>query len=361
MKTNNLQDRIRGSLAGGAIGDALGYPIEFEAYESLHSRYGDEGLTRYDVNHYSSDNTSEDNVAIISDDTQMTLFTANGLLNAVKQGIKPKYGICRAYLEWYLTQTGKKSKQFHDCWISDVKRLHVLRAPGNTCLNSLDAIYRGKDPINNSKGCGGVMRVAPIALYAAVDDRMTIMEASLLAGDAAEITHQHPLGFIPAALATHIIYCLVQDEHPTRLAFKNYIEEGCRSMRKLYWQHQNDVIRMEELAERAVMLASYEEPDVVSIRKLGEGWTGEEALAIALYCALAHFDDFRKALAAAVSHSGDSDSTGAVTGNILGAAMGYEAIPEDFKKDLEMRDLILHMADDLCRGEVTKWVENKKT
>lgn len=356
METNNLQDRIRGSLAGGAMGDALGYPIEFEEYETLHARYGDEGLTHYDANFFNSvDDASEDNVAVISDDTQMTLFTANGLLNAIKDGMNPKYGICRAYIEWYLTQTGKKPKQFHDCWLSDVKQLHVLRAPGNTCLNSLNAIYRGKEPINNSKGCGGVMRVAPIALYAAVNNRMTVDEASLLAGDAAEITHQHPLGFIPAALMTHIIYRLVLDEHPIRATFKEYIFEGCRCMEKLYGHYHNDVVRMTELAERAVLLATYDEPDVVSIGKLGEGWTGEEALAIAIYCAVAHFDDFCKALAAAVTHSGDSDSTGAVTGNILGAAFGYDAIPEDFKKDLEMRDLILHMADDLYRGEVTKW------
>lgn len=359
METYNLQDRIRGSLAAGAMGDALGYPIEFDKYEDLHFRYGDEGLTCYDVNYYyMADNAPEDNVAVISDDTQMTLFTANGLLNAIKDNIIPKYGICRAYLEWYQTQTGKKSKRFHDCWLSDVKRLHAQRAPGNTCLTSLDAIYRGKDPMNNSKGCGGVMRVAPIALYAAVDNRMSIKDASLLAGDAAEITHQHPLGFIPVALMTHIIYRLAQNEHPTCVALKYYIEEGCRSMRELYAQYHNDVVRMEELAERALLLATYDEPDVVSIGKLGEGWTGEEALAIALYCAVAHFDDFRKALAVAVTHSGDSDSTGAVTGNILGAAIGYEAIPEDFKEDLEMRDLILHMADDLYRGKVTKWEEN---
>lgn len=56
---------------------------------------------------------------------------------------------------------------------------------------------------------------------------------------------------------------------------------------------------------------------------------------------------------AAVNHSGDSDSTGAVTGNILGAAVGYDALPQFFKDDLELRDLILHMADDLYRGEIT--------
>ena len=57
---------------------------------------------------------------------------------------------------------------------------------------------------------------------------------------------------------------------------------------------------------------------------------------------------------AAVNHGGDSDSTGAVTGNILGAAIGYEAIPQFFRDDLELHDVILHIADDIYRGEVTK-------
>lgn len=46
---------------------------------------------------------------------------------------------------------------------------------------------------------------------------------------------------------------------------------------------------------------------------------------------------------------------GAVTGNILGAAIGYDAIPQFYKEDVELLDVILHMADDLCLGEVTKY------
>ena len=102
------------------------------------------------------------------------------------------------------------------------------------------------------------------------------------------------------------------------------------------------------------MLASNTRPDLENIESIGGGWTGEEALAIALYCAVRHFDNFEQALIAAVNHAGDSDSTGAITGNILGAAVGYDAIPQKFKDDLELHDVILHMADDIYRGEVTK-------
>lgn len=352
---NTLQDRIRGSLIGGAIGDALGYPVEFiYSFGEIQKRYGERGITRLDTRQHWLDETEQAGKAVVSDDTQMTLFTANGLLNAKKQGISLKYGICRAYIEWYLTQIGKKSPKYKDCWISDMPELNHRRAPGNTCMSSLDDIYRGKDPMNNSKGCGGVMRVAPIPLYAAVQNRMSIEEADLLAAEAAEITHQHPLGYISAALMSHVIYRLALDVEPTRERLVRYIMEGVATIRKQYQTYHNEVERMAELAERAIFLLDNGKTDLENIGHLGEGWTGEEALAIALFCALKHFDSFEDAMIAAVNHGGDSDSTGAVTGNILGAAIGYEAIPQYYKDDLEMHDLILHMADDLYRGEVTK-------
>ena len=350
-----LQDRIRGSLIGGAIGDALGYPVEFiYSFGEIQKRYGECGITRLDTWQSRLEDAEQAVKAVVSDDTQMTLFTANGLLNAKKQGISLKFGICSAYVEWYMTQIGKKSPKYKDCWISDVPELNHRRAPGNTCMSSLDDIYRGKAPMNNSKGCGGVMRIAPIPLYAAVQDRMSIEEADLLAGEAAEITHQHPLGYISAALMSHVIYRLARDIEPTQESMKRYIMEGVEMIRKHYKAYYNDVERMAELAERAILLLDNGKTDLENISCLGEGWTGEEALAIALYCALKHFDSFEDAMIAAVNHGGDSDSTGAVTGNILGAAIGYEAIPQFYMDDLEMHELILHMADDLYKGEVTK-------
>lgn len=352
---NTLQDRIRGSLIGGAIGDALGYPVEFiYSFHGIQDRYGERGITRLDTKQFWLNDEEQSGKAVVSDDTQMTLFTANGLLNAKRQKIGMKYGICLAYVEWYLTQIGKKSGKYKDCWISSIPELNRRRAPGNTCMTSLNDIYRGKEPVNNSKGCGGVMRVAPVPLYATVDNRMSVTDAALLAGDAAEITHQNPLGFIPAALVSHIIYRLALDEEPTKPAMESYIREGMKTMELLYPQYPADVRCMGELCEEAITLANSSSPDLENIEAIGEGWTGEEALAIALYCCLRHFDSFEDAIIASVNHGGDSDSTGAVTGNILGAALGYNAIPQFYKDDLEMHDLILHMADDLYRGEVTR-------
>lgn len=349
-----LLDRIRGSLVGGAIGDALGYPVEFVSnYKSIQHHYGERGITRLDTHQRWLPAENQTGKAVISDDTQMTLFTANGLLNAKRLGLSGLVGIQNAYVEWYFTLTGRNDCPYNDCWIARVPELNARRAPGNTCMTALESILKMREPQNDSKGCGGVMRVAPIPLYAAVNGRISIEDADRLAGDAAKLTHKHPLGFIPAALMAHIIYRITTDNTPTRQSLEMYIREGLEAMKSLYPLHPFDVAYMRELADKAVSWADNDRSDVENIEAIGGGWTGEEALAIALYCACRHFDNFENALIAAVNHAGDSDSTGAITGNILGAAIGYEAVPKAFLEDLELHDVILHMADDLFLGKIS--------
>jgi ADP-ribosylglycohydrolase len=87
-----------------------------------------------------------------------------------------------------------------------------------------------------------------------------------------------------------------------------------------------------------------------TIGRIGGGWVGEEALAIALYCALSAQGDFARGVLLAVNHSGDSDSTGAITGNLLGLMLGNNAIPARWLGVLELREDIEALANDLCTG-----------
>ena len=106
---------------------------------------------------------------------------------------------------------------------------------------------------------------------------------------------------------------------------------------------------MTDIIDLAIQLSDNDESDLNNIIQIGEGWVAEETLGVAIYCSLRHKDDFSAAIISAVNHSGDSDSTGAVTGNILGAFLGFDAIEEKWKKDLELYDVILEMASDLHR------------
>ena len=348
MDEYTQKDRIRGSLVGGAVGDALGYPVEFiSSYTALQNRYGSQGITRYE--------TADNGLALISDDTQMTLFTACGLLNGKAQGKEYKYAICYAYTEWYRTQMAGKKLKNPECWIYTLPEMHSLRAPGNTCINALAAIVAGREPLNNSKGCGGIMRTAPVALYGAIDERIGIEDAMVLAANAAEITHQHPLGWLPSVLQAYIIYRLMQNDAPTAEDVKAYIAEGYQVLERLYPIESDSIQELHALTDKALSLVDSPAADVENINAIGEGWVAEESLAIALYCTLKHFDNFEQALIAAVNHKGDSDSTGAIAGNILGAAIGYDAIPQHFKDSLELHDVILHISDDLWRGGTTRF------
>lgn len=360
MTEEKLRDRIRGSLIGGAIGDALGYPVEFmDSFAGIQKVYGEKGITCLETTQLWMEEVATGNgKAVVSDDTQMTLYTACGILNTKNIGTAPKYAICEAYVEWLYTQKGQKRKGYGFCWINSVPELNKRRAPGHTCISALEAISRGGEPVNNSKGCGGVMRVAPVPLYAVVGNRMNIGDADRLAGDSAEITHQHPMGYIPAALASHIIYRLAEDEQPTRIRLVEYIQEAMDMLRTMYpnFLRTDDRFDFQKRIESAIELSRMDMDDVEAVGELGYGWTGDEAIAIAIYCALKYFDNFEQALIAAVNHGGDSDSTGAITGNILGAAVGYNAIPDHFKLNVELHDVILHVADDLWRGETTRYM-----
>lgn len=349
VKSEIIKDKVRGALIGGAIGDALGYPVEFCNYVEIQERYGENGITRFDLKPYWLKEKEWTGKAIFSDDTQMTLFTACGLLNAERQNIPFIDGIKEAYLEWLTTQNcNYVLETAQQCWITSIPELNVRRAPGNTCITSLQGIARKQTPVNNSKGCGGVMRIAPVPLFAAVDSRMTIEDADKLAGDAAQLTHHHPLGYIPAALMAHVIYRLMQDEEPNRSNLEVYIHEGMEKVKQFYADSKTSLRTMEQLVNEALELSVNDQPDVENIEQhLGGGWVAEETLAIALYCAHRYFDDFEQAIVASVNHGGDSDSTGAVVGNILGTALGYDAIPQFYKDDLELKDIILKVADEI--------------
>lgn len=336
-------DKFRGCLVGGAAGDALGYAVEFLREEQIFSKYGENGITEYSL---------RNGKAEISDDTQMTLFTANGLLLGTTRGMtRGIMGSYESYIQimykcWYRTQTESYpiDEDYLYSWLLNVPELFSRRAPGMTCLSAIENGAEGstREPINNSKGCGGVMRVAPIGLYFC-DKSISYEKSDMIGAEAAALTHGHDLGYIPAAALVHIIRCIVENE----ATIDDAVNEAIDAMQALFPKAKH-ISDFTAIMQKAVMLAKTEKNDISAIHQLGEGWVAEETLAIAVYCALKYQNDFDTALRVSVNHNGDSDSTGAVTGNILGAFLGYDKIPQKYKDNLELRDLILEIADDLC-------------
>ena len=351
--------KYQGCLLGGAIGDALGYPVEFDSHDWIVRRFGPDGITAY-----ASDEP------VFSDDTQMTLFTAVGLLVGDTQAAlagrpgrleDPCRYVNLAYLDWLATQHGVSRRTPHVSWIMGIPELNRLRAPGNTCLSALESGGGGtiSERINHSKGCGGVMRVAPWGLFLQGEERLGEggQDASMTwlvregAGMAA-LTHGNPLGWIPAGVLCYLVsrcaFDVPEGAANPRDELDAIVTDAIRLLPTWFPEVPEDASEMAEILKDARRLADTDFSDLACIRMLGEGWVGEEALAIAVFSALRHADDFSAAVVSAVNHGGDSDSTGAICGNIVGALLGAEAIGPEWDA-IELRDEILGIAGDLCR------------
>ena len=341
-------DSIKGCLLGGAIGDAFGFPVEFFDDCEIFKRYGENGITKLQL---------YNGVAHISDDTQMTLFTADGLLTAAKRFQNPTaddYVRCvyESYLDWLHTQGYAEEKQTdraHSALLK-VKELHCQRAPGRTCLLSLASGNCGTltYKLNDSKGCGGLMRVAPVALYLSQRQDVSPKDVVMIGARTAAITHSHELGYIPAAYLTAFLFYILRGESLSAA----YLLAKQR-MENWFADKKGTKICL-DLVKKARDLAMYEPDedeesmgeidDLEVIRSLGQGWVAEETLAIAIYCAFKYQNDFEKAMIAAANHSGDSDSTASVTGSILGAYWGLSRLPKHMVEPIELKGLMIELA-----------------
>jgi ADP-ribosylglycohydrolase len=242
-----------------------------------------------------------------------------------------------AYLRWLLTQKEQPKRRIDirtDGWLFGVRALHRRRAPGNTCLAALqDAEGWGIPTVarNTSKGCGALMRSAPVGLFGQKDE--TVFEVAV---ESARLTHGHPSGFLTAGYLAVVVAALLRCE-PLVGALE-------RADALLNGQAGYEEVASALAAARA--LARRGRPRPEDLESLGGGWVAEEALAIAVCCALAA-TDFVDGIVLAANHSGDSDSTAAITGNLLGAQFGERAISARWLDKLELREEIAQVADDL--------------
>jgi ADP-ribosyl-[dinitrogen reductase] hydrolase len=313
-------DRVLGCLFGGAVGDAFGYEVEFDSLAVIRARYGDQGI---------QEPVLHDGRLVVSDDTQMTLFTLEGLLRADDEygridPVKAVEEIRRAYLDWLVTQDRFMTNWQPVGWLHAEPVMQRRRAPGNTCLSALHAGAWGRvdNTINNSKGCGGVMRVAPLGLVQA----WAPATAFIVAAQTAAITHGHPSGYLSAAAMAAIVRMLVDgmdllaaaDEAVNLLSNDPEADETISALRAAtgMWR------------ERPTDHAS-------AVERLGEGWVGEEALAMGVYAALAG-QSFREVFAIAANHDGDSDSTASIAGQLYGAWKGMADLPRSWAEQLDV-------------------------
>lgn len=318
---------LRASLLGGAIGDSLGAEIEFWSLAQIRAQFP-KGVQELPPH--------EGIVGAITDDTQMTLSTVEGLIEAYDRGMlrgiwHPPSHVHAALLRWLVTQGGKPRVEVGHRGLMAEPSLNVRRAPRLTCLSALEAATElGKPAQNNSKGCGAIMRVAPVALMLPQD---LVRDAAVACS---ALTHGHPTGQLAAAAWAELLRYVAQGDDLEASALQ--IADEYRAL-----------TGGDETAQAiTAALAAPRDGQAETVEILGGGWVAEEALAIALYACLAG-RGFEDALRIAVIRSGDSDSTGATAGNMLGLMYADQVTLHRWAGRIECLDLI-----DRCLADYSK-------
>jgi ADP-ribosylglycohydrolase len=345
--------------------------------------FGEDGITEFSPKY--------GRVGAIADDTQMTLFTAEGLIRA--QVRAQARGICHppsvihhALLRWLHTQ-GENSAAIQRCeerwpdgWLIEQRALFARRAPGSTCLSALHRSTRfGEQAQNDSKGCGALMRIAPVGLVGATADeslgdmiRLAPPRASFdvaqdklpgapivspldsarglkpghdveapavfaIACESAQSTHGH----VTSTLASGFFSLVI-----AAVASGMGLREAIDAARPWVARAEGAQETLAAIDAALSLASATAAADAEAVERLGAGWIAEEALAISLFCAL-RAESFEHGVRLAVNHSGDSDSTGSLTGQLLGALWGVEAIPTRWVEHVELREVIEQIAKDL--------------
>ena len=333
------RDRIRGAMIGCAAGDALGYPVKVLSEAAIVERYGLRGITAYDLD--------ENGTARITADTQLMLLSANGILFAHTRGalrgiMAPVYQYFDAfYMDWYRLQTEKQPRRARCGWINAYPALSAKRAPSPTSMRvfSSDKFGSMDKPVNDSKGSGCLLRAVPIGLSYS-DDPAYILD---LAANTAALTHGNEVAWVASGVLALIISLIIHQE----LSIAEAVNETLKALDKSFPDSRKAVHELLSSIWSARPLATSASSELDAIHALGEGWVANEALAIGILCALRYENDIAGAMTFAANHGGNSSTTAAIAGMLVGARIGFNAIPDRFVDRLELVDVILELADNV--------------
>jgi ADP-ribosylglycohydrolase len=255
--------KAKGMIYGLAIGDALGYPVEFMTLQQIKGKHGPSGMTDLP------------SPAIFSDDTQMTIAIAEALIRAGEKEIETIMEATKEeFIQWFHSPENN-------------------RAPGRTCLTGVANMERGihwtKSGVANSKGCGSAMRVAPIG-YLYQQDPAKLKAVAHATGIC---THGHPTADAACIGAAYLVKLALDGVYP-----RNMIQALSDFTAEISQEFDEAILKVAKCLDW--------EDEERALKYLGEGWIGEEAVALALYCFLRYPDSYEKAVIRVPTRTGIS-------------------------------------------------------
>ncbi|KQX77366.1 MULTISPECIES: ADP-ribosylglycohydrolase family protein [unclassified Streptomyces] len=323
--STTVRKRATGSLLGLALGDALGFPTEFNDVPSILAKCGPWPEMELPKR------------AFVSDDTQMTLAVGRALRTAMDRGLLVPTSLAHPlraeFVDWYRSPDNN-------------------RAPGRTCLTACGLLedenlgWQDASQIG-SKGCGANMRVAPVGLVPGLSDEQRAGAAQLQSA----LTHGHPTALAASDLTAHAVRLLTQGAEPGALvgllrayAVDNRSRYHHRWLGDLWTRSQDptpehfiargwdDCLGVLERLREALREPA---PETDPCLATGAGWIAEEAMATGLLCFLLFPDEPVTVLRRAACSSGDSDSIACLAGAFAGAYAGADAWPTAWADRIE--------------------------
>lgn len=293
-------------MVGQAVGDALGAPVEFTSVGSVMV----DDLAWWEGHAAGS----------FTDDTQMAIATAEGLLDAHRAAGDISEAVWKRYLTWFRRQEEPEYR----------------RHPGETCMAAISRGGFARRATNDRKGAGGVMRVAPVGLACSHEPGRAFDLGCELAG----LTHGHPTGYLAAGCFAEIV---------ARVASGAPLPDAVAAARVRLQVEQHGAETLAALDRAVGMVGSGASVSEVAVAVAaspvhGAGWVAEECLAVALAAGLSFPADYREGVLSAVNIDGDRDTTGAVAGALLGTMLGIEAVPKEWADAVEDREMLYELS-----------------
>lgn len=340
------QDAYRGCLLGLAIGDAMGYPVDTKTWKQIQEDYGPYGLMGYDL---------RNGYAEVSSHTQLAVFSCNGLLLGLTRG--QVYGkmaplvryVGVAQQEWAIGQRRYDQPGRNRCWVFRISEMRHRHCTDTRMVETLNRDKPGslEEPVNRYDTPASLASAVSAGIFAETG-KLGLKEADRLGAECVALTHGHPLAFLPGAMIAHVIIdCLRHGDIP----LKAIVKKSLRALQEQFVREfPREISQITALVEQAVSLADERLTQPATAMERLKCDTGAEVLAGALYAALLCEDDFDNAMIVAANHSGRSAAVCCLTGAILGAKLGEEALPEFYMDGLYIADILRELADDLLQG-----------
>ncbi len=338
---DNKLSSYRGCLLGMAVGDAMGFPVDKKSWAEICEDYGPNGLLGYDLVNGSADITSY---------TQMAAFLCNGLLLAAIRGnveLYPKY-MAMSLREWAKSQQFRGTAEKTNCWVAQVPGMRRRHCMDTRILDALNRETLGTPEKPNFFSSNPTNITSAVAVSMIYDpERMNPRQIGALGAQAVAFTHGEPETYLAGAFVAYSIAGILRS--PETPLVKQYTT-AMDAVQTQFGEDYIQVVPLLEKIKKAMALTKDPELTPLAAMTMLGCTTATECVAGMVYATMIHPANFDEALIVSVNHSGSSCAVGALTGAVLGARLGEEALPEFYLESLEPVEVLQELAEDMTQA-----------